>query len=103
MEKHILQKRREYAQLFKRAMKLGISKADFRYYVVKDANESMHLLELNGQPCDWANECIKAAANFVNETEHAQAEAEAEAEVERAYERHLENQGEPEGYGPSWA
>ena len=93
MQKHILQKRRDYAQLFNRARKLGISKADFRYYVVRDANESMHLLELNGQPCDWADECLRSAQDFVNDCEQSA----EEHSVELAYEQHLENQGEPEG------
>ena len=103
MEKHILQKKHEYAKLFSCAMKVGFSKADFRYYIVMDANENMRTLELAGEKTDWATECLKAAEKLVHEYEQGAAEAEAEAEVERAYERHLENQGEPEGYGPNWA
>ena len=99
MEKHILQKKREYTKLSQRAMKVGLSKANFRYYVVMDANESMRTLELAGEKTDWATECLKAAEKFVYELEQGA----AEDEMERAYIYHLENQGEPEGYGPNWA
>jgi hypothetical protein len=94
MKNHILEKRREYVRLYKRAYDLGVSRAEFRYHVVAAANESTYLIEQNGLRADWADECLKAAEEFV----YAGEQQRADQEVELAYEQSLENQGEPDEY-----
>jgi hypothetical protein len=96
MKLHIKEKRRKYMQLFNRAKKLGVSWADFRYYTVYDANEAMHLLELEGQKSDWGDECLEAAERFVYMGEQAKAEKEMELEYEQSFENGVED------YGPSY-
>lgn len=89
MKEHIKDKRKEYVELFKRAKKLGVSWADFRYHTVHEANESAYRLEKSGNRVEWADVCLKAAQEFVYYAE----QCEAEHEVEIEYEKFLENQG----------
>ena len=64
MTKGFAQKRREYVELRKRALKAGATKEEFREYVKEDAQHIMDYADEHGWDQEWSDACLEAAENF---------------------------------------